>query len=99
MPYSPPSACSHPRCPDYAVRKGKCERHQMANDGYSPTWRATSIAVRREVGHCEDCGSTVDLTTDHLIPASLGGDDRRSNLRVRCRICHAKFGRKANSHV
>lgn len=89
-----PIACSYPRCPGVAVRKGRCALHAPIRDGYSPAWRALSTAVRREVGACQDCGATTDLTVDHLLPGTLGGTDDRRNLRVRCRVCHARFGRK-----
>jgi 5-methylcytosine-specific restriction endonuclease McrA len=34
---------------------------------------------------CEMCGTTKDLTTDHIIPLSDGGISVWSNLRVLCR--------------
>jgi 5-methylcytosine-specific restriction endonuclease McrA len=86
--------CSTPRCPYPAVRKGKCALHRQPRDGYSAQWRRISLAVRREVGRCEECGTWRDLTTDHIRPGTLGGSDARANLRVLCRSCHARIGAK-----
>jgi len=94
-----PTGCIVPRCPGFAFRKGRCEAHALANDGYASTWRALSLAVRREVGACQDCGSREDLTTDHLIPRTLGGADVRSNLRVRCRSCHQSNGLRSSARA
>ncbi len=93
MPTAVPTACLQPRCPHPAERKGYCAIHRRANDGYSPTWRARSMAARRAQPVCQRCGGTTDLTTDHIIPGSLGGTDDWSNLRVLCRSCHASIGR------
>lgn len=96
MPTSPATACVVAKCPGRAVRKGRCAAHAPANDGYASTWRALSLAVRREVGACQDCGSRQDLTVDHLVPRTLGGTDARSNLRVRCRSCHQSNGLRSS---
>ena len=37
---------------------------------------------------CVYCGSAMDLTTDHLIPRSRGGDDSADNLVLACQPCN-----------
>jgi len=37
---------------------------------------------------CRYCGSTSDLTVEHLTPRARGGTDRRSNLGTSCRPCN-----------
>lgn len=46
-------------------------------------------------GHCAYCGKQiayVDATLDHYMPKSLGGTNRRGNLRLSCKPCNAKKG-------
>jgi HNH endonuclease len=41
---------------------------------------------------CVHCGSTSDLTVDHIHPVSLGGIDDPSNLQTLCRSCNSTKG-------
>ncbi|MGA9365226.1 MAG: HNH endonuclease [Bacteroidota bacterium] len=43
---------------------------------------------------CVFCGSTIDLTTDHLIPKKRGGDDSPDNLVLACKSCNSSRGEK-----
>jgi hypothetical protein len=43
---------------------------------------------------CVFCCSTSDLTTDHLIPRSRGGDDSADNLVLACQPCNTSRGEK-----
>ncbi len=86
-----PTACSVPRCPHSAMRRGRCALHHPPRDGYSPQWRAISLAMRRAHPRCRRCGTARDLTTDHIV---AGGSDAAPNLRVLCRACHAVIGDK-----
>lgn len=38
---------------------------------------------------CVFCRSTLDLTTDHLIPRNRGGDDSADNLVLACKSCNS----------
>lgn len=42
----------------------------------------------RDGGSCCDCGSTSDLTADHICPWSKGGSSRDVNLRLLCNPCN-----------
>lgn len=44
--------------------------------------------------NCVYCGSTTDLTTDHLIPRSRGGDDSADNVVLSCQTCNTSRGEK-----
>lgn len=46
----------------------------------------------RDGYRCADCGSTEDLTLDHIHPWSRGGSDTEDNLRVLCRSCNSRKG-------
>jgi 5-methylcytosine-specific restriction endonuclease McrA len=43
---------------------------------------------------CVYCGSITDLTPDHLIPRSRGGDDSSDNVVLACQPCNAKGPRR-----
>ena len=43
---------------------------------------------------CVYCGSVADLTTDHLIPRSRGGDDSADNVVLACQSCNISRGEK-----
>jgi hypothetical protein len=43
---------------------------------------------------CVFCCSTSDLTTDHLIPRSRGGDDSADNVVLACQPCNTSRGEK-----
>ena len=43
---------------------------------------------------CVYCGSMAELTTDHLIPRSRGGDDSADNLVLACQPCNTSRGEK-----
>ena len=43
---------------------------------------------------CVYCGSIADLTTDHLIPRSRGGDESADNVVLACQPCNASRGEK-----
>ena len=52
-------------------------------------------SVFRRDGHaCLHCGSTLDLTIDHIHPVSLGGGDHPANLQTLCRSCNCRKGAK-----
>jgi 5-methylcytosine-specific restriction endonuclease McrA len=46
-------------------------------------------------GICQSCQTQTDpseLTLDHIVPLSRGGQNTRGNLRVVCRSCNQKKG-------
>ncbi|MEO0099095.1 MAG: HNH endonuclease [candidate division WOR-3 bacterium] len=52
---------------------------------------------RRDNYQCQYCGRTnVALTTDHIIPKSLGGEDTWENLVTACTECNTKKGAKTS---
>jgi CRISPR/Cas system Type II protein with McrA/HNH and RuvC-like nuclease domain len=52
-----------------------------------------SRIYRRDGGECVYCGSTKQLTLDHVIPRSRGGENSWNNLVTCCHNCNLK---KAN---
>lgn len=45
-------------------------------------------------GKCARCGSTHDITQDHIIPLSTGGKNIASNIQPLCRKCNSTKGTK-----
>jgi 5-methylcytosine-specific restriction endonuclease McrA len=45
--------------------------------------------------HAPDvCGATTDLTTDHVRPASKGGQATPQNVQTHCRPCNSRKGNR-----
>jgi 5-methylcytosine-specific restriction endonuclease McrA len=57
-------------------------------------WKALSKRARRMQPWCLDCGTTEDLTTDHVIPVSEAPElaYKPANIAVRCRPCNSRRG-------
>jgi len=54
---------------------------------------ALRLAIYERDGHaCLECGTSDDLTLDHIYPWSLGGEDTEENLRTLCRPCNSSKG-------
>lgn len=57
--------------------------------------RPSRAMIYKRDGHkCQYCGSTKNLTIDHIIPRSKGGDDTWENLTVACMPCNTRKGDK-----
>jgi hypothetical protein len=54
---------------------------------------ALRLAVYTRDGHaCLTCGTSCDLTLDHIVPWSLGGPDTEDNLQTLCAPCNSRKG-------
>jgi hypothetical protein len=53
-----------------------------------------SMIHRRDNYECNYCGSTENITVDHIIPESRGGLNSWENLTTACSKCNAKKGNK-----
>jgi 5-methylcytosine-specific restriction endonuclease McrA len=49
---------------------------------------------KRDGSQCQYCGSTKDLTLDHVIPKSKGGQSTWTNLTTACQKCNSIKGDK-----
>ncbi len=71
----------------------------------TPIWSLTRADYRRKIpadirervyerdeNCCQECGTTENLSLDHIYPWSLGGADSETNLRVLCRSCNSSKG-------
>ena len=53
-----------------------------------------SRLFKRDLNQCVYCGSKKNLTIDHVIPKSRGGDNSWSNLVTCCSPCNRRKGNK-----
>jgi 5-methylcytosine-specific restriction endonuclease McrA len=49
-----------------------------------------TMIYKRDGHKCQYCGSTKQLTIDHIIPRSRGGQDTWENLVVACMPCNTR---------
>ncbi|MCG9895335.1 MAG: HNH endonuclease [Fimbriimonadaceae bacterium] len=60
-----------------------------------PTLRLSRHSILARDGYCcQYCGSTRDLTIDHVVPRWMGGPHTWENLVACCRRCNLKKGDK-----
>lgn len=76
------SNCAEDRCPNVAVKRGRCAEHQLPRAGGSTRrWRkARAKALRRDRYRCVICGAKATLA-DHIVARADGGTDTERNLR------------------
>jgi len=53
-----------------------------------------NLIYKRDDYECQYCGSRQNLTIDHVIPKSKGGEDTWNNLVACCAKCNVKKGDK-----
>ena len=59
-----------------------------------------AMIYKRDGHKCQYCGSTKNLTIDHIIPRSRGGEDTWENLVVACNPCNTRKSDKiGRAHV
>ena len=62
-------------------------------EGRSIPARIRAQVWERDGGRCVECGSTSDLTFDHVIPLALGGAGNiAGNIQILCARCNAQKG-------
>ncbi len=61
-------------------------------------WKLPSVSrrelLRRDGHRCQYCGSSKQLTIDHVIPRSKGGTHTWDNVTIACETCNHKKGDK-----
>lgn len=74
------------------ARKKERNRPTRTQRGYDHYWRELSKQMRAAQPWCSKCGSTKDLTLDHITPLAQGGINDQSNAMVLCRRCNSQKG-------
>jgi hypothetical protein len=63
----------------------KRARHQILD-------KVKKAVFKRDGYICLCCGATEDLTVDHIVPISKGGNNKASNLQTLCFNCNLRKG-------
>ena len=53
----------------------------------------------RDGGECQECGTTEDLTIDHIIPRTKNGPTELDNLQLLCRTCNSRKGNRTRQQA
>jgi 5-methylcytosine-specific restriction protein A len=96
-----------PRCGALERAQGYCpacrrqrsrRRGTRQQQGYTDHWLRLRDAAIRAQPWCSQCGTTHDLTGDHILPLSRGGINEPTNIRVLCRRCNSRRGNRTTGH-
>jgi hypothetical protein len=71
-------------------RPGASDNPAVLPDAGGSNGCGESLASRED--RCTICGTTSDLTLDHILPQALGGPDSPENCRFLCRRCNSVKG-------
>ncbi|CCC43391.1 putative uncharacterised protein [Mycobacterium canettii CIPT 140010059] len=98
MTLKPCLVCGQPaansRCDEHRVKDTRAARRRPGQAAHDPRWRAISTHARRAQPWCDDCGSSSDLTCDHILPKTIAPElvHCRENIAIRCRSCNSRRG-------
>lgn len=105
MPYRLAGPCAVPGCPHKGTTRGRCAEHAATTlrqqeaargtrqtRGYDAAWYRLVARKKRETPFCVLCGATEDLTGDHIVPLSRGGQSVYENIRILCRPHNSSKG-------
>lgn len=90
------------------ARENRERKAQIQRERNRRVWRATiakidrDAVIARDNSMCYLCGMMLeraDVTLDHVVPLSRGGDHAESNLRVCCRRCNSRKGTRLLSEL
>ncbi|WP_162141426.1 HNH endonuclease [Smaragdicoccus niigatensis] len=87
----------HTRCPDCAHHADVHKKQRRAHTGFDTRqWREIAQRAIREQPYCTVCGTTEDLTADHIIPRAILGAAANdpTNVQVLCRRHNSSKGAK-----
>jgi HNH endonuclease len=66
--------------------------HRYVNLPYRGVMLSRQNIFRRDGNRCQYCGTSQDLTLDHVMPRSRGGKSTWDNLVTACKSCNSKKG-------
>ncbi|WP_345268156.1 HNH endonuclease [Nibrella viscosa] len=66
--------------------------HRYVHLPYKGVMLTRQNIFKRDNHRCQYCGTTEDLTLDHVIPKSKGGKTNWDNLLTACKRCNSRKG-------
>jgi 5-methylcytosine-specific restriction endonuclease McrA len=84
----------HKNNPLKARTYNKTRRANIAKAGGSYTKEQWAELCNKYHNICLSCGNSGPLTTDHIIPVSLGGDTNITNIQPLCSKCNKEKGQR-----
>ena len=84
-------------CPVFYVAEPFTETKQLRNISRSIPRNVQFRVLKRDNQICSNCGNSVldeDVEFDHIIPWSKGGSSDEHNVKLLCRKCNRKKGKK-----
>lgn len=72
--------------------------HKLQTNYMPVSKKKRNKVFKRDGYQCLKCGTRKDLTIDHIIPRSKGGNNELNNLQTLCRTCNIKKGIKENNY-
>lgn len=73
---------------NWMARRGRMSKAKDRGTHTQAEWRALCASI----GGCARCGSSGELTRDHVVPISRGGSDSIENIQPLCRSCNSAKG-------
>ncbi|MHC4413322.1 MAG: HNH endonuclease [Planctomycetota bacterium] len=78
---------------DYVYDKDQQDRYYRSRKRWNKKKdKLTSQVYERDGAVCKDCGTSDDLTIDHIVPLSKDGTNDLNNLQVLCLSCNCTKG-------
>lgn len=71
-----------------AEPSANAEARLTAQRGYDARWQSLTRVQLAQQPFCAECGTTEDLTVDHVLPLARGGRSELSNVQTLCRSCN-----------
>jgi 5-methylcytosine-specific restriction endonuclease McrA len=79
------------RC-NACVRIQGARNPRRRHNKYDYEWQKMSKLARQIQPYCTKCGSTKDLTADHILSIAQGGLNTLDNISILCRKCNSSKG-------
>ena len=83
------------RSPSFKMKLAKCYciKRLYCSSQSKPSFTRFNVFLRDKFS-CQYCGSGEELTFDHLLPRSKGGETNWDNVVTACSACNVKKGGK-----
>ena len=72
-----------------AVIQSRDINRKIRNKQYDYKWQKLSRYARTIQPYCSRCGSSRDLTADHILSLADGGQNILENIMILCRSCNS----------